>query len=73
MPAEVSVAGFDNLSFTEHLAVPLTTVDQPKEVLGRRAAELLLERVEFKLEVPPRREIYQPRLIVRESCAMCRA
>lgn len=29
VPDEVSVAGFDNPRFTEHLSVPLTTVDQP--------------------------------------------
>jgi len=72
VPEDVSVVGFDNLSFTEHLPVPLTTVDQPKDVLGRRAAELLLERVEFRLDAAPRREVYQPRLVVRESCALAR-
>ncbi len=69
IPGDVSVMGFDNLAHTEHLPVPLTTVDQPKEVMGRRAAELLLERLDFGAGMPARREVYQPRLVIRASCA----
>ena len=70
VPHEVSVAGFDNLRFTEHLAVPLTTVDQPKHEMGRRAVELLLERIELGISAPPRVQIFQPHLVIRESCAV---
>ncbi len=70
VPQDVSVAGFDNLRFTEHLAVPLTTVDQPKHEMGRRAVELLLERIELGLSAPPRAQIFQPHLVIRESCAV---
>lgn len=71
-PEDVSVVGFDNLSYTEHLPVPLTTVDQPKDLLGRRASELLFERMEQGPGLPPRREVYQPRLVIRGSCAAVR-
>lgn len=70
VPREVSLAGFDNLRFTEHLSVPLTTVDQPKQEMGRRAVELLLERLEFELSPEPRIEVFQPHLVIRESCAV---
>jgi len=70
VPEEVSVAGFDNLRFTEHLSIPLTTVDQPKAAMGRRAVEMLLERVEMDLALDVRREVFQPHLVIRESCAM---
>ncbi len=69
IPEDISLVGFDNLSYTEHLPVPLTTVDQPKDLLGRRASELLFERIEHGPSLPPRREVYQPRLVVRASCA----
>ena len=69
IPEDISLVGFDNLSYTEHLQVPLTTVDQPKDLLGRRASELLLERMEHGAALPPRREVYQPRLVIRASCA----
>jgi LacI family transcriptional regulator len=73
VPADVSVVGFDNLSFTEHLSVPLTTVDQPKQEIGRRAVELLMERIEFPGASEPRREVLHPHLIIRESCALHKA
>jgi DNA-binding LacI/PurR family transcriptional regulator/DNA-binding transcriptional regulator YhcF (GntR family) len=68
VPEDLSVIGFDNLSFTEHLTIPLTTVDQPKQEMGRRAVELLLERITFPLMGEPRREVLHPHLIIRESC-----
>jgi DNA-binding LacI/PurR family transcriptional regulator len=70
IPREVSIAGFDNLRFTEHLAIPLTTIDQPKQEMGRRAVELLLERIEFGVSPQARIERFQPHLVIRESCAI---
>ncbi len=68
VPQDLSVIGFDNLAFTEHLTTPLTTVDQPKQEMGRRAVELLLERITFPAAAEPRREVLHPHLIIRESC-----
>jgi len=73
VPDDVSVVGFDNLSFTEHLMVPLTTVDQPKQEIGRRAVELLMERIESPGASEPRHEVLHPHLIIRESCAIHKA
>jgi DNA-binding LacI/PurR family transcriptional regulator len=70
VPEEISLAGFDNLLFTEHLPVPLTTVDQPKAAMGRRAVEMLLERVEMDFGPEIRREVFQPHLVIRDSCGM---
>ncbi len=68
VPEDVSVVGFDNLAFTEHLTTPLTTVDQPKQEIGRRAVELLLERIMFPGSAAPIHEVLHPHLIIRESC-----
>jgi len=73
VPQDIAVIGFDNMRFTEHLPVALTTVDQPKLEMGRRAAELLLERIEIGVAGPPRAETYEPRLIIRDSCAIAPA
>lgn len=70
VPADVSVVGFDNLRFTEHLPVPLTTVDQPKQEMGRRAVELLAERMEMNQDLAPRTEVFRPHLVIRSSCAI---
>ena len=41
IPADVAVAGFDNIAFSQFTQPPLTTVEQPIAEMGRRAAEIL--------------------------------
>jgi LacI family transcriptional regulator len=45
-PAEMSVVGFDDFTWTENFHPPLTMVAQPARELGRQAMHLLLSRVE---------------------------
>ncbi|MGH3368060.1 MAG: LacI family DNA-binding transcriptional regulator [Nocardioidaceae bacterium] len=42
VPQEVSVVGFDDIHLASYLRPGLTTVHQPIQTLGRRAAELLI-------------------------------
>lgn len=70
VPDAFSVIGFDNLRFVQHLQVPLTTIDQPKHEMGRRAAEMLIERIDAGLVVPFRNEVFTPHLVIRESCSV---
>ena len=70
VPTDLSIIGFDNLRLTEHLPVPLTTIDQPKFEMGRRAVDFLLERIEFGHALEPRKEMFEPHLVIRESCGM---
>ena len=48
VPDDMAVAGFGNFDFARHLNPALTTVDIPRHGIGRRAAEILLDRVEGK-------------------------
>ncbi|HTF67264.1 MAG TPA: substrate-binding domain-containing protein, partial [Edaphobacter sp.] len=73
VPEAFSVVGFDNLRFVEHLPVPLTTIDQPKQEMGRRAAEMLLERIDGLSGAAFRQEIFTPHLVIRESCSVAPA
>lgn len=41
VPSEISVTGFDNITIGRHLDPALTTVDNPRDRLGRRAWSLL--------------------------------
>lgn len=46
VPEELAVIGFDDDPFARALAVPLSTVAQPRERIGRLAAQLVLDRIE---------------------------
>jgi alanine racemase len=48
VPADVSVVGFDDIQECELVDPPLTTVHQPAEEKGRKAGELLIERINQK-------------------------
>ena len=45
VPRDVSVVGFDGIEFADYCEPPLTTVRQPREAMGRAAAELLLRLI----------------------------
>ena len=45
VPEDIAVAGFDDITVARLLNPPLTTVAQFPEHLGRRAAEMLFERL----------------------------
>lgn len=68
-PWDLSVVGYDSHPWQEVFAPRLTTVRQPAYAMGRRAAELLLARLSWGKEGLPRRVVFRPTLIVRESTA----
>ncbi|WP_323101249.1 LacI family DNA-binding transcriptional regulator [Intrasporangium sp. YIM S08009] len=43
VPGDLAIVGYDDIEFAGAAAVPLTSVRQPRHLLGQRAAELLLE------------------------------
>lgn len=45
VPQEIAVMGFDNLPLAEMVTIPLTTVAQPIEQLGRISVEYLLAQI----------------------------
>jgi len=66
VPAEVAVIGMDDSELAEQSFPPLTSVNLGSAERGRRAAELLLARIEDDSR-PPRRIVVQPTLSVRSS------
>jgi GntR family transcriptional regulator of arabinose operon len=67
IPDDLALIGFDNLDFTAHLDVPLTTVEQPAFEIGRTAVEALARRIRGKVE-GWKQIILPTRLVVRRSC-----
>jgi LacI family transcriptional regulator len=68
IPEDVSLVGYSGDRTGTLLATPLTTVRQPVEALGRRAAEFVLELIDGAHERPVAEEL-EDELVVRASCA----
>ncbi len=70
VPGQLSVAGFDNITYAAFTNPSLTTFDQPKREIGREAARLLLELLSANQVVLPENQqvkVLQGTLLVRES------
>ena len=66
VPDDVSVVGYDDVSFASMLSPALTSVRQPKFEIGVAGAELLLEE-SHNLGHVHREVRFEPELIVRAS------
>ena len=69
--SRLSVVGYDDIEMAGHPLVSLTTVDQHGTEAGRRAIQLLLERIGGRTQA--RHECFTPELRVRRSSAQLRA
>jgi len=66
LPDDVSLVGFDDVAWMEMVSPGLTVVAQPTEELGRRAARLLLARLDDPARLPTVERL-EPTLVVRGS------
>lgn len=76
VPEEVAVIGYDDIELAAVAAVPLTTIRQPRQELGRVAAELALAELDEDVldgDTPDARAhahrhiVLAPELVVRDS------
>lgn len=67
IPQDLSLMGFDNISFSALPPIDLTTVNQPKQELAVSAMDLLLNRIK-KPDAPHTKTILSPSLVIRNSC-----
>lgn len=69
IPEDLSVVGFDNVYPAKYMAPALTTVDQPFDLMARKAIGMILEAREHDGRVEEPHVILPTKLIVRGSTA----
>jgi LacI family transcriptional regulator len=67
VPRDVSVLGFDDIVGAEFSVPSLTTIRQPLDAMGRKAVQILLDRIAHPQTKYPPNVLMQPKLVVRES------
>jgi LacI family transcriptional regulator len=69
VPDDLAIVGYDDIEFAGAAAVPLSSVRQPRQLLGRTAAELLLAESGGGERHVHQQVLFHPELVVRTSSA----
>jgi LacI family transcriptional regulator len=67
VPGELAIVGYDDIEFAGAAAVPLSSVRQPRQLLGRTAAELLFAESDAGEGHVHQQVLFHPELVVRAS------
>jgi LacI family transcriptional regulator/LacI family repressor for deo operon, udp, cdd, tsx, nupC, and nupG len=68
VPNDISILGFDDMPWSISLNPPLTAVSQPGYEIGRRAADMLFQRI-AEPEQGSAKIVLKTKLIIRQSCS----
>ena len=66
VPGDLAIVGYDDIDFAAAAAVPLSSVRQPRQELGTRAAELVLDEATDPDHIH-QHVVFQPELVARAS------
>ncbi|MFV0632625.1 LacI family DNA-binding transcriptional regulator [Demequina sp.] len=69
VPEDVALVGYDDISFAATAAVPISSIRQPRDLIGATAVELLLDEGSRPADAPARQVVLAPDLVVRASSA----
>jgi LacI family transcriptional regulator len=67
VPEDVSIVSFDEQPFSAFLTCPMTTVEQPREEIGKLAFQNLLKIIDNGNSEKMKNIMLNPRLIIRDS------
>jgi LacI family transcriptional regulator len=66
IPKKLKIVGLDDVRYSQFLPIPITTLQQPCRSIGLQAADLMVRRLNHDIH-PPRRILFDTRLIIRTS------
>ncbi|GAA1948561.1 LacI family DNA-binding transcriptional regulator [Nocardioides panacihumi] len=66
VPEQLAIVGYDDIEFAAAAAVPLTSVRQPRQELGRAAADLVLDEASNEAH-HHQQVVFTPELVARAS------
>ena len=67
VPEDISLIGYDDIDFASAAAAALSSVRQPRQLLARTAAQLLLDEALAEEVHQYRQVVFEPELVVRRS------
>ncbi|WP_335869527.1 LacI family DNA-binding transcriptional regulator [Bacillus sp. 2205SS5-2] len=67
VPHDFSIIGFDDIALAQHVSPSLTTIKQQTDIIGQKAADLLLQQINQKEKVIEQIQV-PVKLMVRNSC-----
>lgn len=67
VPDGIAIVGYDDIEFAAAAAVPLSSIRQPRQELGRMAAQLLIDETTRLNRHKHRQVVFQPELVIRRS------
>ncbi len=66
IPDDIAIVGFDDITLSSFAQVPLTTIHQPTDKIGRMSVEIIQKRID-RADIG-NRTILKPSLIIRDTC-----
>ncbi len=67
VPEQVALVGYDDIAFASAAVVPITSIRQPSELMGRTAIELIERELEDPEGAEREHVVFPPVLVVRAS------
>ena len=67
VPDDVAIIGYDDIDFASAAVVPLSSIRQPRMLIGHTGVDLLLRLADERAD--HERVVFQPELVVRSSTA----
>jgi LacI family transcriptional regulator len=72
IPCDISIIGNDDIPYSRHSPMQLTTIRAPIFELGRKAAEILIRNIESPKPLQIENIVFEAEFILRQSTQACR-